>query len=161
MSLMNKKMKEQIELLLTKYFEGRTTLEEEEKLKIYFSSEEIEEELKPLQSLFDYIREQKSIEYPIKTQQKREKEKRGLYRIAVAGAAMLLLLLGSLFFLRRQESFSTQSFAYIHGELVLDQKVIDQYTIQFTEETFLLIEESKTIMKEQRELMKELGISLP
>lgn len=45
--------------LIDKYFEGKTTLEEEARLRNYFQSEEVDESLKPYQSFFRYLESEK------------------------------------------------------------------------------------------------------
>ncbi|MDP2160552.1 MAG: hypothetical protein Q8K02_08735 [Flavobacterium sp.] len=46
---------QKIELLVEKYFEGNTTIEEEKVLKNYFSSSEVNDSLKQYQPLFNYL----------------------------------------------------------------------------------------------------------
>ncbi len=49
--------------LLDKYFEGITTVEEENKLKKYFLSGTISEDMKPYQPLFSFLKKEKEITY--------------------------------------------------------------------------------------------------
>ena len=49
-----------IELLVDKYFEGTTTLEDEKELRTYFNKNEIEESLKQYQPLFQYFEKEKA-----------------------------------------------------------------------------------------------------
>ncbi len=48
----------QINALLDKYLEGKTTLTEEKWLRDYFSQEEVPEELESFKAEFDYYEEQ-------------------------------------------------------------------------------------------------------
>jgi len=48
-----------IKSLLDKYWEGDTTLLEEAELKMYFSSNQVDEKLKPFKSLFQFFREER------------------------------------------------------------------------------------------------------
>ncbi len=49
--------------LLDKYFEGTTTIEEENKLKKYFSSDNISEDLKKYQPFFSFLKKEKEISH--------------------------------------------------------------------------------------------------
>ena len=48
-----------IKSLLDKYWEGDTSLQEEAELKMYFSSNEVDEKLKPFKSLFQFFKEER------------------------------------------------------------------------------------------------------
>ncbi|TAK49124.1 MAG: hypothetical protein EPO28_00945 [Saprospiraceae bacterium] len=48
-------------ILLEKYFEGKTTLEEEARLREYFNQNEVEEFLKPYQPLFQFFEHEKKL----------------------------------------------------------------------------------------------------
>ncbi|MFQ5446362.1 MAG: hypothetical protein ACE5FF_05460 [Saprospiraceae bacterium] len=45
--------------LIEKYFEGKTTLEEEAQLRAYFNQDEVDESLKPYQPLFQFFEKEK------------------------------------------------------------------------------------------------------
>ena len=51
-----------VEQLLAKYFEGTTTLSEENQLKDYFSSQTIAPHLMQYQALFGYFKAEKSVQ---------------------------------------------------------------------------------------------------
>jgi hypothetical protein len=59
---------EQIKILIEKYFEGETSLEEEAELSTYFNSDRVGEELKTYQPLFAFFKIEKQIVLPQKTQ---------------------------------------------------------------------------------------------
>lgn len=58
---------QKIELLVEKYFEGNTTIEEEKVLKNYFSSSEVNDSLKQYQPLFSYLQVAKNETVTIKS----------------------------------------------------------------------------------------------
>jgi|GEM_PF-183318 len=51
----------EIKTLVDKYFEGETTLQEEEQLKYFFNSDEVPEELQELVPVFTFFKEEKRI----------------------------------------------------------------------------------------------------
>lgn len=53
----------QIEILLEKYFEGETTLQEEKELKAYFSSSEVAPQLESYTPMFANFQKQKEIQF--------------------------------------------------------------------------------------------------
>jgi len=57
---------QKIEILVEKYFEGNTTIEEEKVLKNYFSSNEVADSLKQYQPLFSYLQIAKNEAAPTK-----------------------------------------------------------------------------------------------
>ncbi len=82
-----------IELLLEKYFEGETTLVEENELKEYFSSSEVApnlEQYKPLFGFFIKAKEQKFV--PAKPQQTK---KRNVTWLSIAASIVVLLGVGT------------------------------------------------------------------
>ena len=80
-----------IEELLEKYNDGVTTLQEEQKLKAYFSNEPIAKHLKVYQPLFTYYKKQNTVKYvqPITV---KTKSRRPIYTLSIA--ALLLLMFG-------------------------------------------------------------------
>lgn len=56
----------QIKQLLNKYFEGETSLEEERVLKVYFNGNEVANELKAYQGLFQFFKIEKEVVFPEK-----------------------------------------------------------------------------------------------
>lgn len=51
----------EVKILIEKYFDGETTLQEEEQLKHFFNSEEVPEELQELVPVFTFFKEEKQI----------------------------------------------------------------------------------------------------
>ncbi len=90
---------QQIKILLEKYFEGETNLQEEAQLARYFQQENIAEDLVQYKPLFQFYDQQKSIapseEFDRKIQQKTRPEKRPyvvrMYRVMARVAAVIAL----------------------------------------------------------------------
>ncbi|MBZ4037706.1 hypothetical protein K6T82_23300 [Flavobacterium sp. 17A] len=85
-----------IEDLLEKYFEGETSIAEENQLKEYFSSPNVAQHLeqyKPIFGYFSLAKEQKSTyEIPLQT------KKRNVAWLSIAASAVILLGIGTYFF---------------------------------------------------------------
>ena len=109
-------MKNQIETLIEKYFDGLTSLKEEEILRDYFQKGDISDELKMYAPLFQYFSSER------KEIQKKENFIRGnktirLIRwISISAAACLFLFLGMNFFQNSNRSGMETSVAYIDGK---------------------------------------------
>ncbi|MDP5201165.1 hypothetical protein [Flavobacterium sp. DG2-3] len=91
-----------IEDLLAKYFQGETSIAEENQLKKYFSSPDVAQHLeqyKPMFGYFSQAKEQKST-YEIPLQSK----KRNLAWLSIAASAVLLLGIGTYFFVSEQNN---------------------------------------------------------
>jgi hypothetical protein len=100
---------EQIKLLLDKYFQGETSLEEEALLSTYFNSEQIDSRLKNYQPLFQFFKTEKAVNLSgTVTQKVLSVEKpvkklnllRGSSMWVRAIAAMLVLTCGSYFLIK-------------------------------------------------------------
>lgn len=85
-----------IEDILEKYFQGETSIAEENQLKEYFSSSNVAQHLeqyKPMFGYFSQAREQKSTyEIPLQT------KKRNVAWLSIAASAVVLLGIGTYFF---------------------------------------------------------------
>ncbi|EJG01707.1 MULTISPECIES: hypothetical protein [Flavobacterium] len=85
-----------IEDILEKYFQGETSIAEENQLKEYFSSPNVAQHLeqyKPMFGYFSQAREQKSTyEIPLQT------KKRNVAWLSIAASAVVLLGIGTYFF---------------------------------------------------------------
>ncbi|MEL1254887.1 hypothetical protein AAEO57_13935 [Flavobacterium sp. DGU38] len=93
-----------IENILEKYFQGETTIAEENELKEYFSSPDVAQHLeqyKPVFGYFSQVKEQKSA-YEIPLQSK----KRKVAWLSIAASAVLLLGIGTYFFVSEQNNRS-------------------------------------------------------
>ena len=109
-------MKNQIETLIEKYFDGLTSLKEEEILRDYFQKSDISDELKMYAPLFQYLSSERE------EIQKKENFIRGnktirLFRwVSIGAAACLFLFLGINFFQNNNHSIMETSVAYIDGK---------------------------------------------
>ncbi|OXB25215.1 hypothetical protein B0A80_02025 [Flavobacterium tructae] len=85
-----------IEDILEKYFQGETTIAEENQLKEYFSSPDVAQHLeqyKPMFGYFSQVKEQKSMQtIPLKT------KKRKVAWLSIAASAVVLLGIGTYFY---------------------------------------------------------------
>ena len=92
-----------IETILEKYFQGETTVLEENELKNYFSSSDIAQHLEQYKLLFGYFSEAKKQEY-IKTVTLKAK-KRNVRWISIAASIVALLGISTFNYLHQpQES---------------------------------------------------------
>lgn len=105
-----------IDLLLEKYFEGQTTLEEESILRNYFRQSEIEDRYKVYAPMFNYFsaeRKEVAVE---------KKKKKIPFYVWISVAASILLIIG----IRSFNSVSVGNdmggtFVYVDGKKVTDQ----------------------------------------
>jgi hypothetical protein len=88
---------DRIEIILEKYFQGESTIAEENELKNYFSSSNVAQHLeqyKPIFGYFSQVKEQRlTQEIPLQT------KKRNVAWLSIAASAVLLLGIGSYFYL--------------------------------------------------------------
>ena len=111
------KSENNIKLLIDKFFEGETTLQEEHLLCDYFASNEVEEDLKPLQQMF---MDMKAIETPKMVAVK--KPIRRWHRIAISAAAIFAgTLLTLSVYKNSQENYCE---IYVYGQKVTDKNIV-------------------------------------
>ena len=91
-----------IEDLLEKYFQGETSIAEENQLKEYFSSSNVAQHLeqyKPMFGYFSQVKEQKSTqEIPLKA------KKRNVAWLSIAASVVVLLGIGTYFFVSEKNA---------------------------------------------------------
>ena len=91
-----------IESILEKYFQGETTIAEENQLKEYFSSPNVAQHLeqyKPMFGYFSLAKEQKSTyEIPLQT------KKRNVAWLSIAASAVIMLGIGAYYFAGEQNT---------------------------------------------------------
>ena len=91
-----------IEDLLEKYFQGETSIVEENQLKEYFSSSNVAQHLeqyKPMFGYFSQVKEQKSTqEIPLKA------KKRNVAWLSIAASVVVLLGIGTYFFVSEKNA---------------------------------------------------------
>ncbi|MDR1738143.1 MAG: hypothetical protein LBR66_04900 [Candidatus Symbiothrix sp.] len=118
-------------LLLEKYFEGQTSLSEEERLRSYFESESVPPEWQPYQALFQYFASERVQEKPATEPVRRHNTRRLLLRWGSLAAACLLLFVC----LRHRtipenKSAPEISIAYIDGKQCADIKIISEEALK-------------------------------
>ena len=86
-----------VEQLLAKYFEGTTTLSEENQLKDYFSSQTIAPHLMQYQALFGYFKAEKSVQMEEKIPLQKRKFQRSHW-VGIAAVLVLFFGLATFFF---------------------------------------------------------------
>lgn len=96
-------MTKKIELLLEKYFEGETFLQEEKELQEYFNSENVDASLEKYRPMFSYfqkagLEEFKQKESPVKVSKKRKL----FWKIGIA-ATFLSIFFGVSYYLKQQQ----------------------------------------------------------
>jgi hypothetical protein len=91
-----------IEDILEKYFQGETSIAEENQLKEYFSSPNVAQHLeqyKPMFGYFSQVKEQKSTqEIPLKT------TKRNVAWLSIAASVVVLLSIGSYYYVSEKNA---------------------------------------------------------
>lgn len=88
-----------IELLLEKYFDGETTINEENELKAYFSSNEVAIHLEKYKPLFGFYIQEKTQKIALKSPQ--HKTRRALKWISIAASIVAMLGVGTLAYLNQ------------------------------------------------------------
>lgn len=106
-----------ISSLVEKYFEGLTSLEEEQQLRDYFSQPGIDPLFEPLRPLFQYFSEER--------EQLAEKAHNPAWRWVSIAAACLLLFLGLRFAFPEPQN-SSSYVAYVDGERLTDIKLVQE-----------------------------------
>lgn len=95
---------DKIEILLEKYFQGETTIAEENQLKEYFSSSNVAQHLGQYQPMFGYfsqVKEQKSTQkIPLQT------KKQNVAWLSIAASAVFLLGIGTFFYMSEKNKAS-------------------------------------------------------
>jgi hypothetical protein len=93
---------DKIENILEKYFQGETTIAEENQLKEYFSSPDVAQHLeqyKPIFGYFSQVKQQKSTqEIPLKT------KRRNVAWLSIAASIVILLGIGTYLFMSQENT---------------------------------------------------------
>jgi hypothetical protein len=137
-----------MELLIEKYFEGLTTLEEERIIREYFQGQNIPEELKVYQPMFQFF----ALERGKGGTEKEEKRKTtgNIRWFSIAAAACLLLFFGLKFTFNIHKSLPETSWAYIDGEKQTDIELIQLEALKALEN---ISESNETILSSQIEAL--------
>jgi hypothetical protein len=103
---------DRIEKLIDKYFEGETSIAEENELKVYFSSTDVAQHLKQYQTIFGYfsqaIEQRFTQEIPLKT-----KKRNVVMWLSVAASVVVMLGVGTFMYF---ESNKTEQFVACNSE---------------------------------------------
>lgn len=110
-----------IDQLLEKYFDGQTSLKEEQTLRDYFSGKEIYPEHKIYTPIFAFFNEERKLIKP-------KKRKINLYyRIGAVACIALLLTVGLKF--QNKENDANKSIIYIDGKKISDKQIISKHAL--------------------------------
>lgn len=117
---------EKIDHFLELYFEGKSSIEQEQELKKYFASAGIADRHRMYQALFEAFEKEKSIVY---TENQLEKKKRSYrlrstWRYITAGVAAALLLMVGIFLYK-----PTEDYLIVNGQRI-NNPVLAQETAQ-------------------------------
>jgi len=93
---------DRIEQLIEKYFEGETSIVEENELKVYFSSSDVAQHLKQYQTIFGYFSQAKEQQFtqgiPLQT-----KKRNIVMWLSVAASVVVMLGVGTFMFTKSNE----------------------------------------------------------
>jgi hypothetical protein len=112
---------DRIENLIDKYFEGETSITEENELKVYFSSTDVAQHLKQYQTIFGYFSQAKEQQFtqeiPLQT-----KKRNVVLWLSIAASFVLMLGVGGMMYFKndKEEQFVACS-PEDDPELVLQQ----------------------------------------
>ena len=112
---------EYINELLDKYFEGQTSLEEEEALREYFSGKNIAAKHLEYAPIFGFFIKEREKIYS------KNKKNRLYYWIGAAACIVLLVGVGLRF---QMNNGTPKSMMYIDGEKISNEQVIGEYTLK-------------------------------
>jgi hypothetical protein len=97
---------DRIENLIDKYFEGETSIAEENELKVYFSSTDVAQHLKQYQTIFGYFSQAKEQQFtqeiPLQT-----KKRNLVLWLSIAASVVVMLSVGTMMYLNndKEEQF--------------------------------------------------------
>ncbi|WP_395066331.1 hypothetical protein [Flavobacterium sp.] len=99
---------DRVEELLEKYFEGETSIAEENELKVYFSSLDVAQHLKQYQTIFGYFSQAKEQQFtqeiPVQT-----KKRNIVMWISIAASVVVMLGVGTFMFTKYNEQTTNLS----------------------------------------------------
>lgn len=97
---------DRIEILIEKYFQGETTIAEENELKNYFSSSDVAQHLEQYQPLFGYFSQAKKQEF--KQEIPLQSKKRNVAWLSIAASVVVLLGIGTFTYLNNDNNVENQ-----------------------------------------------------
>ncbi|HLF53446.1 hypothetical protein [Flavobacterium sp.] len=108
---------DRIEILLEKYFQGETSIAEENELKDYFSSSDVAQHLEQYQSLFGYFSQAK--EQKFKQEIPLQSKKRNVAWLSIAASVVVLLGIGTFTYLNYNNAEKQDLGSYDDPEVAL------------------------------------------
>ncbi len=125
-----------IEQLLEKYFEGQTSLQEEQTLRNYFSQDNVDESLMEYKPMFEFFNEERALidetdhKKLLDHSQRSTGRKIWLSRLSIGVAASIILFFGvKMTFFNQQKVNPAQSIVYVDGKKFTDIKTIQSQTL--------------------------------
>ena len=112
---------DKIEILIEKYFQGETSIAEENELKKYFSSSDVAQHLEQYQPIFGYFSQAKEqrFEHEIPLQ---SNKKRNVAWLSIAASVVVLLGIGTFtYFDNNRENANQDLGTYKNPELALKE----------------------------------------
>jgi len=141
----------EIEVLLEKYLEGKSTNEEEKELSRFFhENDDVPENLLFAKELFRYFVDEKSIEYTKGFKYKKPTKKINLYIFSSIAASLLLALF---FVFSNYKTEERIIYAYINGEAITDITIAKNQTKQILQAASLKISTGAESMNRVGDLM--------
>ncbi|RLD64861.1 MAG: hypothetical protein DRI95_09930 [Bacteroidetes bacterium] len=118
----------ELEILLDKYFEGNTTLEEEQKIREFFlKNSDLPAKLVKTKAMFEFFQKEteKRIELPliqiVNRQSEKNTNRRKIYFLISGIAASILILISVFNFSDNSEE--QKVYAYINGKPIINEQV--------------------------------------
>ncbi|MDU1890659.1 MAG: hypothetical protein E6767_08215 [Dysgonomonas sp.] len=121
-----------IDKILNKYFEGETSLEEENILRNYFLHGTIEERHRIYAPMFDFFTEEREKVTKVTKLTDRKKKKLPIYIwISIAASLLLLITVKSIY--TNLDYKATKSIVYIDGKKVTNKQIINSEALHSLE----------------------------
>lgn len=102
-----------IEKLIEKYFEGETSIAEENELKVYFSSSDVAQHLKQYQPIFGYFSKAKEQQFTQEIPLKTKKQNIVMWWLSIAASVVIMLGVGTFMYF---ETNKTEQFVACNSE---------------------------------------------
>jgi len=148
---------EKIKLLLTKYFNAETSLQEEELLKNYFRSGNVAAEFEQYRVLFQVFDDEKEQQYPtsngVQHELKVHRKKRfSVQLISLSGIAATILLAVWLF----RSTPANNDYVVLHGKKLNNPELAQEIAQKQMSKVNHILEKSLTPMKSLNKVKKSL-----
>jgi len=103
---------DRIENLIDKYFEGETSIAEENELKVYFSSSDVAQHLKQYQPIYVYFSQAKEQQFTQEIPQQTKKQNVVMW-LSIAASVIVMLSVGTFMYF---ETNKTEQFVACNSE---------------------------------------------